>query len=164
MRDSAHGAEWFLGGILALALLQYLFSASGGALLVSVLRLGRVIWPIVPMDVFASAWLTVGLVVAFVVFTLGVGLLRAPGRIWYVALALSLLKLGAIVGVIAPFVLTGAGRVLFTSSVWAGVASSPYGSGQNLVAAVVGYVFAALLGCGLGVLVRRKPDVTAPHA
>ena len=164
MSDSVRNPEWFLGGILVLALLQYAFSGSGGTLLVSVLRVGRLVWVLVPTTVFAWAWLTLGLLVALVVFAIAVGLLGAPARLWYVALALSLLRLGALLAAIAPFLLLGAGAVLASPGVWAGIVNAPYGSGAHLAVAIVGYVLVAMAGCGLGALIRRRPDSTASHA
>lgn len=155
--------KWFSLTLLGSWTVMALFSPSGLTLILTPIWKAGVVLPAASLHGWAAGFLllAVGITVVAVCAYVSVSRFGAPVELWYVVAALSVLLLATLALRTAPSLLMNLGpEPMITPSEILG-----RGFGQSLfvyqwlfIAAVIGYPFAAWIGCALG---RRSRELTS---
>jgi hypothetical protein len=153
MSDARNVARWFLGAMLGLPAVEYVFSFSGAYVLVALLPNGprqSVFSATIATPWFAWLWLGTGLVLALVGFATVVSRTGAPRRLWYVALGLSVASLAGVAVQVAPAWVDSQSAPDAVREALSGALVAQFGSAELLFTALSGYVLVAFVGCVVG--------------
>ncbi len=160
-RDVRTATRWFLGTMVVLPVVAYVFSGEGLFLL-------KAAGP----PAFDGAglaqrwlWLAVGLVIAFTLSALAVGRWHAPSQLWFVALAgviLQTLRLAQAIPVLYFYSSAGAAPMVEPREIMLNVfARTPFEAPQYYFAATIGYLCVVGLGCWIGMRTRTSATEAA---
>lgn len=167
LSDGRDWARWFLGAMLGLPALEYVFSFSGAYILVALLPNGlkqSVFSATIAIPAFAWLWLGVGLVMAFAGYAAAVGWAGAPKRLWYVALGLSVASVAGVAAQVAPsWVVDAQSAPDAVREALSGAIVAQYGSAELLFAALIGYTVLAFLGCFVGGRLAARRRAPGPE-
>jgi hypothetical protein len=158
MAETRRSALWFLGAMLALPVIQFVFSTDMLTFLYLVLHSSA------PLNL--SSWtflwglLVAGFAVTALLCELSVARWGAPAGLWFVAIGYTFVQLKGFAWAVLPYAGQSGGPFQLALDNW--FSGSAFPSAQMYWVAVVGYVVAAAFGCWLGArIIGRRAAAAA---